>query len=199
MSSTLSGGQHDRGACGGAGAGGLMAALLALDPGLDECGYAVLGFGGAPHATAQVFQVHPLLDVGTWYCPSGAELEVRLRRHAEEVIRVLSGHGDAITHAVIERPITSTVYAAHRTGGPRQQTKMAASREVQELVTGVLWRTLEARGVTAHFAAPTRKTFRSLDVLRRLYPDLPRTSEHARAALALGLAALADHRRHWAA
>lgn len=186
-----------------------MAALISLDPGLDEAGFAVLAFPalGTASTSRQVLTwggavglgYPPLLEVGTWYCPPGAELEVRLRRHAEEVIRVLSGHGDAITHAVIERPITSTVYAAHRRGGATQQTKMARSREVQELVTGVLWRTLEARGVTAHFAAPTRKAFRSIEVLKRLYPALPRTSEHARAALALGLAALADHRRRWAA
>ncbi len=182
----------------------MTSALLCLDPGLDEVGYAVLGFGGAPHATAPVFRVHPLLGIGTWYCPPGATLETRLRHHAEKLVMTLAEHGDAdgvcaITHAVIERPVTSTVYAAHRKGGPTQQTKMAGSREVQELVTGVLWRTLEARGVVAHFAAPTRKQFRSIEILKRLYPQLPRTSEHARAALALGLAALTDHRRRWVA
>ena len=171
--------------------------LLALDPGLDECGWALL---------SPALPRPALLGVGTWDCPPGATLEARMHRHHRELGRVLATGRSVIaeapeiagpvTHAVIERPITSTVYAAHR-HGERQQTKMAHSREVQELVTGALWAFCVGHGLRALYAAPTPKRLRSLDLLGRLFPQLPRTSEHARAALALGLAALSDHRRIW--
>lgn len=161
--------------------------LVALDPGLDEVGYAVVAPGRPPR----------LWRIGTWYCPPGAALGLRLRRHGEQLRALLAAARQVtvVLGVLIERPATSTVYAAHRAGGPRQQTKMARSREVQELVTGVLWAVAEAAGAAAEFAAPVGRRWRTVEHLTLVCPDLPRTSEHARAALALALGVLGDERR----
>lgn len=185
----------------------MAGALLALDPSVAHIGYAVLGM--RPSVSSLGGATWPLLAIGTWHIPASDDqgsvaLETRLRRMGQALDRLrLDGWRAGsvyapLRHAVIERPVTSTVYARHRARG-REPQMLAASRERQELATGALWAMLEAAGIAAHFAAPVQRRYRTTDLLGRLYPDLPRTSEHARAALALGLAALSDHRRVWSA
>ena len=185
-------------------------ALLALDPSIAHIGYAVLGMPDMPETAAgrvnARWTIAPLLAIGTWHIPASDDqgsvaLEARMRAMNGQVGQLLVGlsnDGHRITHAVIERPIVSTVYTRNLLRGSNARIN-APMREKQELATGALFAYVEACGVRAHFAAPVSKRFRAAGVLTSWYPDLPRTSEHARAALALGLAALSDHRRHWAA
>jgi hypothetical protein len=193
-----------------------MSALLAIDPSVAHIGYAVLAMAeppvtGGPLAAGWPrpplrWDMAPLIAIGTWHIPAsddqgGVALEARMRAmngHVGQLLVGLADQGHRVTHAVIERPITSTVYARNLRRGSNA-TINAPMREKQELSTGALFAYVEACGVRAHFAAPVSKRFRTVGVLTSWYPTLPRTSEHARAALALGLAALADHRRRWAA
>lgn len=178
--------------------------LLALDPGLDEVGWAILRWP-ANGTLASGQAASPLVALGTWYStPRDAgtgrptELVARLAQHSGRLRALLALHS-TLTCAVLERQTTTTVYARHRAAGTTA-VKQAAALQVQQLVTGWLAATLSADGYDVAFGAPAPLACRTPAALRRLGLPLPtRTSVHARAALACGLRWLADGRHRAAA
>src|SRR5574337_705025 len=109
--------------------------LLALDPGLDEVGWAILRWP-ANGTLASGQAASPLVALGTWYStPRDAgtgrptELVARLAQHSGRLRALLALHS-TLTCAVLERQTTTTVYARHRAAGTTAVKQAAALRRL---------------------------------------------------------------------
>ena len=184
-----------------------MTALLALDPSLDEVGYACFDLAGVTRPLAYA-------DLDARYLASGTLREPlwegqRLRPQVERMLGYIQGLGAVVpdlgqTLALVERPATTAVYGYNRTKGATARN-MAGPMAKQHFAAGALATSLAVLGAEVLTVAPVGKgkkatlSLRDPAALAAMLPRLTRTSEHCRAACAIAIRYLTDHRRRWVA
>jgi hypothetical protein len=174
-----------------------MSAIIALDPGLAHCGYGVLRLPAPGRVLALDRAQAHYVTSGTWHTDPKLSLEARVAELSRLATELAQEHG--ATAAVLERQTIGGTYARNRRKGADER-KQARSLQSQQTATGGMLVLLAMAGLSpVYFAPPVRLVHRTDVAIRRVLPELTkRTSEHERAALALGLRELSDFRRRWA-
>lgn len=181
--------------------------LLALDPGMDEVGYALFDVQDVRRALAYQDVDARFLAADTMHEPlrrGDTERSQVYRVHAyiRRLQDLLADPGRTLV--LVERPATTAIYGYNRAKGATARN-MAGPMSLQHFAAGSLTGALLTLSAGVLLVPPikaSRKStvsLRDVTTLRSILPRLTRSSEHCRAACALAIRYLTDHRRHWAA
>lgn len=170
--------------------------LLALDGGLDETGWAVFDVATLVRPMSlQVAREH-FVATGTWYTASRETLPRRLMLTSQRLRQLCQDHGPIATVALEHTPFGVT-FRDRRAETGANEAKQAMSLQLHAMADGCLAGTILSALVPAPrllLRAPVGGLLRDARTHRAIIPTIGRTSEHARAAIALGLQLLTEWR-----
>lgn len=158
--------------------------ILAIDPGLGEMGWCVWR---APTVSPPTLQSYGacLVRLGTVRTRPSDALAARLAALGAAVRELIEGY--PVRRVVVEAPAIEGRYAARR-GGERVNAR--ALRYHAQACGAILAAAWAPGRVVEELRADRLAKATRTEVLSRAVPALPRSSEHARDAAALGLRVL---------
>lgn len=173
--------------------------FFAVDPGLDQTGLAVFDRSRLRRPARLLQDAGPaLVEIRTLRTEVAEPLVQRLARLGQQLRVAIIDTGAHLV--LLERPAIAGTYARHRKGATTADGFMPRTMQLCAFAIGALVATAADADCRVEFVTAPRlsKGERSVAV-HAVWPALTRTNEDVRDALYLGLAALTNPSRKWAA